>query len=124
MLVEEVVVGPEQPKGRNGDEQQAARLEERKGVANCRGGAVQMLENVEHQDEQVELGGAKRLVKGRDHNLRAMRTGGVNQICSWLDAFHDTKLLEAIEKESVAATDIQDSQIGARTEAAAQHMHN
>ncbi len=73
---------------------------------------VKMLEDIEHQHEEIRLRGSESRVKPSDADPSAMRAEGVHDICIWLDSFYFAEFSEPAEEQAVSASHIEDAQSG------------
>ena len=108
VVVDDVVIGPDEIEGGHGDEQSAAGLEERDATAEGGGGIGNVFEDVEKQKQGILFAGLERIVERADVNFGEMRIGRIDDGAVGLDAFDIAEFGEGVEEERVAAADVED----------------
>ena len=108
VVIDDVVIGPDEIEGGNGDEQSAAGLEERDAAAKDGGRIGDVFEDIEKQKQRVLLAGLEGIVERADVDFGEMRIGGIDDFAGSFDAFDVAEFSEGVEEEGVAATDVED----------------
>ena len=108
MVIDDVVIGPDEIEGGDGDEKSAAGFEHRDATAESVGGIGNVFEDIEEQEERVLFAGLKGIVEWADVNFGEMGIGGVDDFTGSFDAFDVAEFGEAVEEQRVAAAYIED----------------
>jgi hypothetical protein len=87
VVIDDVVIGPDQVEGGNGDEQSAAGLKEGDAAAESAGGIGNVFEDVEEEKQRILFAGMKGIVERADMNFGEMRIGGIDDCAVGFDAF-------------------------------------
>ena len=85
---------------------------------------IKMLENIEHQNERIWLWGIEIAVKWRDANPFAVRTRWIYESFIRFHALHIAEFGEPVKKQTVAATDVENTQTRVLRSVAPQYFKN
>ncbi len=109
MMVDRVVVGPENLERRNRQQKRPRGPEQRVSMVQCFTRIIQMLENVQHQDERIRRGRTKITVEWSDADSRAMRALRIYQPFVGFNAFHLAEFRKPIEKQTITTSHVEDA---------------
>lgn len=108
VVVDDVVIGPDEVEGGDSDDESASGLEKRDATAEGVGGIGDVFEDIEEQEKRILFAGLEGIVERADMNFLEMRIGGIDDVAVSFDAFDVAEFGEGVEEERVAAADVED----------------
>ena len=111
VVVDDVVIGPDEVEGGDSDDESAAGLEERDATAKCDRGIGDVFEDIEEQEKRILFAGLEGIVERADMNFLEMRIGGIDDVAVGFDAFDIAEFGERVEEERVAAANVEDGDL-------------
>src|SRR5260370_28654962 len=104
MMVDRVMVGPENLERRNRQQKRTCGREQRVSVAQCFARLIQVLEDVQHQHERIRHRRTKITVEWSDSDSRAMRALRIDHPFVGFAAIHLAALRKPSEQQTITTS--------------------